>query len=281
MAELTMRTLAPLALLSLSSFALVVAGCSGSDASDPFGAEPDYAAVQQRISSPTGTASERNMSALFSRYSEQRDMSALGNVGIGSASSSTATTATGGTTTTHSQALHILGGGSGLTASCTALAQGNLTGSCSCPSGGSFAYDFSGLRSVQQSTGPIDASIKVRFEGCHMNDVGLDGREFVHIHANRGASSIDVSSLDLVLVADLTVSKAAETHTIDLAAILRQGQMEIALAVDDGWVTIKATSSGTSGSGSFVVRDRNGSWTCDVNNGSGTCHDDAGNTRSF
>jgi hypothetical protein len=283
MAELTMRTLAPLALLSLSSFALVVAGCSGSDSSDPFGAEPDYASVQQRIASPTGTIGERNLSSLFSKYSEQNDTSSMANLGLGKSTGTATSTGSGttGTATTHSQSLHILGGGSGLTASCTALAQGNLTGSCSCPSGGSFAYDFSGLRSVQQSTGPIDASIKVRFEGCHMNDVGLDGREFVHIHANRGASSIDVSSLDLVLVADLTVSKAAETHTIDLAAILRQGQMEIALAVDDGWVTIKATSSGTSGSGSFVVRDRNGSWTCDVNNGSGTCHDDAGNTRSF
>ena len=276
-----MKTFAALTLVAASSFALVAVGCSGSDSSDPFGAEPDYAAVQQRISSPTGTISERNMSAIFSRYSEQRDMSALSNVGIGSSTSSTTTTATGGTTTTHSQALHILGGSGGLTASCSALAQGNLTGNCSCPSGGSFTYDFSGIRSVQQSTGPIDASIKVRFDACHMNDVGLDGREFVHLHANRGGSSVDLDSLDLVLVADLTVSKAAETHTIDLAAILHQGQMEIAIAVDDGWVTIQGTSSGAAGSGSFVVRDRNGSWTCDVTNGSGTCHDDKGNTRTF
>jgi len=276
-----MKTFAALTLVAASSFALVAVGCSGSDSSDPFGAEPDYAAVQQRISSPTGTISERNMSAVFSRYSEQRDMSALSNVGIGSSTSSTTTTATGGTTTTHSQSLHILGGSSGLTASCSALAQGNLTGNCSCPSGGSFTYDFSGIRSVQQSTGPIDASIKVRFDACHTNDVGLDGREFVHLHANRGGSSVDLDSLDLVLVADLTVSKAAETHTIDLAAILHQGQMEIAIAVDDGWVTIQGTSSGAAGSGSFVVRDRNGSWTCDVTNGSGTCHDDKGNTRTF
>jgi hypothetical protein len=277
-----MRTFAPLALLSLASFALVVAGCSGSDSSDPFGAEPDYASVQQRISSPTGTVSERNMASIFSRYSEQRDMSSLGNVGLGTSTGTSTTTATGGgTATTHSQALHILGGSSGLTASCSALAQGNVTGSCSCPSGGSFAYDFSGLRSVQQSTGPIDASLKVRFDGCHMNDLGLDGREFVHFHANRGGSSVDLNSLDLVLVADLTVSKAAETHTIDLAAILRQGQMEIAVAVDDGWVTIKATSSGASGAGTIVVRDRNGTWTCDVTNGSGTCRDASGNTHSF
>ncbi len=273
-----MRTLAPLVLLSVSSFALVVAGCSGSDSSDPFGAEPDYASIQQRIASPTGTIGERNMSSLFSKYSEQSDMSAASNLGLGK---STGTPTATGTGTTHSQALHILGGGGNLTASCSALAQGQLAGTCGCPSGGSFTYDFNGIRSVQQSSGPIDASLKVRFDGCHMNDLGLDGREFVHFHANRGGSSVDLSSLDLVIVADLTVSKGAETHTIDLAAILRQGQLELAVAVDDGWVTIRGTSSGTPGSGSFVVRDRNGTWTCDVNNGAGTCHDGSGNTRTF
>jgi hypothetical protein len=273
-----MRTFASLSLVAASSFGLVVAGCGGSDSSDPFGPEPDYASVQQRISSPTGTVSERNMSAIFSRYSEQRDTSALGNVGLGTSTSASTST---GTATTHSQALHILGGSSGLTASCSALAHGNVTGSCSCPSGGSFTYDFGGLRAVQQSSGPIDASLKVRFDACHMNDLGLDGREFVHVHADRGGSSVDVSTLDLLLVADLTVSKGAETHTIDLAAILRNGELELALAVDDGWVTVRATSSGAAGTGSFVVRDRNGSWTCDVTNGAGTCHDDKGNTHTF
>ena len=275
-----MRTFAALSFVAASSFGLVVAGCGGSDSSDPFGPEPDYAAVQQRIQSPTGTVSERNMSAVFSRYSEQRDASALGNVGLGT-SKSTSSTSTGtgsGTATTHSQALHILGGGSGLTASCAALAQGNVTGSCACPSGGSFAYDFSSLRYVQQSTGPIDASMKVRFDACHMNDMGLDGREFVHVHGVRSGSSVDLSTFDVVLVADLTVSKGAETHTIDLAAVLHNGQMEIAVAVDDGWVTISATSSGA---GSFMVRDRTGSWACTGTQGAGTCHDEHGNTKTF
>jgi hypothetical protein len=272
-----MRTFSALALLALGSFGLVAAGCSGSDSSDPFGPDPDYASVQQRFSSPTGTVSERNMSKLFARYSDQRDASALGNVGLGT---STTTTTSSGTSGTHSQALHILGGSSGLAASCSALAQGSTTGSCACPAGGSFTYDFGGLRAVQQSSGPIDAALKVRFDACHMNDVGLDGREFVHVHAERGGSSVDVNTLDILLVADLTVSKGAETHSIDLAAMVRKGEVEIALAVDDGWVTIRATSS-AAGTGSFVIRDRNGSWTCDVQSGSGTCHDEQGNTKTF
>lgn len=275
-----MRTFASLTFVAASSLGLVVAGCSGSDSSDPFGPEPDYASVQQRIQSPSGTISERNMSALFSKYSEQRGMSALGNVGLGTSTTTSSGTGTG-TATTHSQALHILGGSSGLTSTCSALAQGNTTGSCACPSGGTFAYDFEGLRVIQQSSGVIDASLKVRFDACHMNDLGLDGREFVHVHAARGGSSVDLNSLEVLLVADLTVSKGAETHTIDLAAIVHKGEMEIALAVDDGWVTIRATSSATADAGSFVIRDRNGAWTCTVNNGSGTCHDDKGGTKTF
>src|SRR4051794_31424682 len=105
-----MKTFASLSLLAAASFGVVVAGC-GSDASDPFGPDPDYASVQQRFSSPTGTVSERNLSAVFSRYSEQRDMSALGNVGLGT--STTTTGASSSASGTHSQALHILGGTSG------------------------------------------------------------------------------------------------------------------------------------------------------------------------
>jgi hypothetical protein len=272
-----MRTFAALSLVvAASSFGVVVAGCGGSDSSDPFGPEPDYASVQQRIQSPTGTVSERNLSAVLSRYSEQRDTSALGNVGLGTSTSTSSGTGTG-TTTTHSQALHILGGSSGLTASCAALAQGNATGSCACPSGGSFAYDFSALRYVQ-SSGLIDASMKVRFDACRTHDVNLDGREFVHVHGNHSGSSADFGSLDVVLVADFVVSKGAETHTIDLAAMVHNGAMEIAVAVDDGWVTISANTSNT---GAFVVRDRNGSWTCTVTDGAGTCHDESGNTKTF
>lgn len=277
-----MRTFAFLSVLALGSFAFVATGCSGADSSDPFGPEPDYAALEQRLSSPTGTLSERNMSALFTRYGEQSDTSAVANVGVGSSQSTSSSTGTATpTATTRSQALHILGGRSGLTAGCTALAQGNLTGSCSCPSGGSFTYDFGSLGALRQSSGPIDASLKVRFEGCHTGEVGIDGREFVHVHADRGGSSVDVTSLDMLLVADLTVSKGAERHTVDLAAMLRDGQLEIALAVDDGWVTVRAVSTAGASSGSFVVRDRNGSWTCDVEGGAGTCRNEDGDVRAF
>ena len=277
-----MKTLACLSLLALSSFSLGAIGCSGSESSDPFGAEPDYATLKQRISSPTGTLDARNMGGLFARYSEQRGTSSIGSIGISSPKTASADEESAATTSssgTHSQALRILGGGSSLTSSCGAIAQGTTTGSCSCPEGGSFTYDFSGLTTVQQSTGPIDASIKVRFDSCRMKDLGLDGREFVRLHADRGGAKVDMKSLELLLVADLTVSKGAETHTLDLAALVRNGQFELAVSVDDGWVTVSSTSSGAGGS--FVVRDRNSTWTCNVVNGAGSCKDDKGNTHAF
>ena len=284
-----MKNFASFALLSLTSvasFGIVALGCSGgSGSSDPFGAEPDYAAVQQRFSSPTGTISERNMSSLFARYSDQKGASEMGNIGVGTSTSSGTSTsdspAPAPATGTKSQALHILSGKSGLTASCSALAAGNTAGSCACPDGGSLTYDFGAIRQLQQATGPIDASLKVRFEGCRQKDLGIDGREFVHVHADRGGSKADLNTLELLLIADLTVSKGSETHTIDLAARLKSGEFELALAVDDGWVTIRATSSGVAGSGTFVIRDRNGTWTCEVQGGAGTCHDAQGNSRKF
>lgn len=270
-----------LSTLSFASLAVLAGGCGSGESSDPFGPEPDYASMQQRFTAPSGTIDERNMSAVFSRYSEQQGAGSMANVGVGTSTTVTSEEAPAPVGNVQTKALHVLGG-TGLTASCSALKAGNTTGSCACPDGGSFAYDFSGLTAIQQSTGPIDASLKVRFDGCRAKDVAIDGREFVRVHADRGGSkSIDLKSFSMLLVADLDVSKAGVTHSIDLVAILRDGELEIALQVDDGWVTVRATGSATTGFSSFVVRDRNGSWTCDVNNGSGTCHDDKGNTRKF
>ena len=60
---------------------LGLGGCGSSSSSDPFGPEPDYASVQERFTHPTGTVSDRNMSSIFTRYSEQKGAQALGAVG--------------------------------------------------------------------------------------------------------------------------------------------------------------------------------------------------------
>jgi hypothetical protein len=274
-----------LACLSLSSFTLaslvtLVVGCSSGGTSDPFGAEPDYAAVQQRLHSPTGTLDAQNMSSVFSRYSNQQSSNASANVfGASASSASDGAVSTGGV---RSRALRILSGQSGLTASCSAFVAGQSAGSCTCPNGGSFTYDFSSLAAFQQpgsSSGPIDGSLKARFDGCRENDVGIDGREFVHFHADGGGSQLDLNSLELILVADFQLTKGSDTLKVDLEAILQNGELEIAIQVDDGWITVRASSSGTTSG--FVVRDRNGTWSCDVANNSGSCVDEHGVSRKF
>ena len=275
-----------LSVLSLAGATSMLTGCGGSGSSDPFGPDPDYETVQQRFTAPTGTVSSRNLSSLFTRYSDQRTSTGMADVsGATALGGGTATSATpGSTSTTHSQALRILdlaSSSNGSSAKCSSLAAGNLTGSCTCPSGGSFDYDFSSFRGLQQGSGPIDASLKVRFDACHYSgDVGIDGREFVRVHADRTGSTLDANSLSMLIVADFTVTAGAATHTVDLAAELSKGELELALQVDDGWVTVKATSTAT-GTGSFVIRDRNGSWTCDVANGAGSCRDSKGNSQKF
>ncbi|MDB4934807.1 MAG: hypothetical protein JWP87_1779 [Labilithrix sp.] len=282
-----MTKLTCLPLLAFASLGVVLVGC-GSDASDPFGPDPDYASVQQRFTSPTGTVNERNMGSVFAQYAEKRSTSSqaafsgatsLGGMGGAAGGGASGSPQTGGVQSKALQLLDLAETGSSSSLQCSALAHGDVTGSCSCPDGGSFDYDFSGFRAVQQSSGPIDASLKVRFEACQLSGVGIDGREFVHVHGERGGASFDAKSFSMLLIADFTVTKGAETHSLDLAAMISNGTMELAVKVDDGWVTIRATNGDAAGS--FELRDRNGTWTCDVKDGAGTCKNANGETRSF
>ncbi len=258
--------------------ALGLAACSSSN-DDPFGPDPDYATLDKHFTSPNGTFTNANAGSAFSKYGDARQSSQQVDVGGATAAGG------GGTSSTaqglHSQALRILDmGKSGAATTCSALAHGDTTGSCACPAGGSFQYDFSGIRALQESsTGPIDVALKVRLNACVSDAWTLDGREFVRLHADRTGSTVDLNSLSMLLVADFTASKGAETHTLDLAARYQKGDIEIAIQVDDGWITIAGSSNGTDGT--FTVRDRDGSWTCNVVGKAGSCTGSNGDTRKF
>jgi hypothetical protein len=282
-----MNTLACLPLLAFASLGPALVGC-GSDAADPFGPEPDYASVQERFTAPSGTVSERNIGSVFAQYAEKRSSSSqaefsgaaslTGGSGAGSLGAAGAMTQAGGVSSKALQLLDFAESGATPPLRCSALEHGNVTGSCACPDGGSFAYDFSSFRAAVQSSGPIDASLKVRFEACRLKGVGIDGHEFVHLHADRGGASANAKSFSMLLIADFTIAKGPETHAVDLAAMFQNGELEMAVKVDDGWVTVRATSSD-----SFVLRDRNSTWTCNVKDGAGagTCTSDRGETRTF
>jgi hypothetical protein len=250
-------------------FALVAVGCSSGSSSDPFGPDPDYAAIDQRFASPDGTLTNGNAGSVFSRYSDDKqtsqDIDVSGAAGASSSSSSSSSV--------HSQSLRVLDlAQSGGSTSCSALEHGDTTGSCACADGGSFSYDFSGVRELQSSSGPIDVSLKMRFSSCVSKGIAIDGREFLRLHADRGGTGkVDENSVGMTLIADITATKGTETHHIDLAARLSKGDVEIAVQVDDGWITIRSDGDG------YVVRDRNGTWRCHA----GTCASSTGDTRKY
>lgn len=261
--------------LFASILVLAAVGCSSSNGSDPFGPDPDYAAIDQRFASPDGTFTNANAGSVFSKYGDNKQTSQ--DVDMSGATSGSSSSSSSGV---HSQALKVLDlaqtGGS-TSPRCIALEHGDETGSCSCPDGGSFAYDFTGARALQNASGPIDVSLKLRLEACASKGIVIDGREFVRLHADRAAGGkVDEKSVGALLVADITARKGAETHTIDLAARFESGQVEIAIQVDDGWITIRGDGE------SFVVRDRNGTWTCQKSaTGGGSCTNATGETRKF
>ncbi len=257
-------------LFASAILAVAAVACGSSSTTDSFGPDPDYAAIDQRFESPDGTFTSANAGSVLAKYSDQKQTSK--DVDVGGTTGGSGSSSSSGV---HSNALRVLDlaeTGSSSYPACAALQHGDEVGSCGCPEGGSFAYDFSGARALQNSSGPVDVALKLRLSSCASKGIVLDGREFVRLHADRAAGGkVDENSVGLLLVADITARKGAETHTIDLAARLRNGQYEIAIQVDDGWLTIRGDGD------SYVVRDRNGTWTCQA----GSCTSNTGESRKY
>lgn len=231
---------------SLAAFALVVGCGSSSDtSSDPaFGPDPDFAAYGARFTHPDGTMN----AGVFSSY---RDGASV--------SSPIAGTATG----TKTQAIHVLGQTLSFD-TCPAFESQAAKGTCACPDGGTFGYDFS---EVQAHASSVVA--RVRFDACRLQDLSMSGREFIQLNvANSVVSGI--------LVANIDYDVAGASHTLDLAGHIQGDSFELAIQVDDGWVAI-AYDGGT-----YTVRDRNGTWSClEGEAGATTCTSATGETKTF
>jgi len=251
--------------------AATVSGCSGGNSSSPFGADPNFTQIQARMTHPDGTFNPSKASSVFSQYgSLQSSSSAAGTAGGSSASSGSSSTASYRPNGLRLQ--DALGDASG---TCSDVKQGNLTGTCACPGGGNFAYDFSEYKSAQSSSGgSADVTARVAFAQCvSTNNDMIDGKEFVHAHVDKSAGQSDAN---FMLVLDATLRVAGVTHTVDVNALFDANsstgaKVQIAVQVDDGWVVVEAASSADGKSGSFTVRDKDGSWTCSATNGAGTC----------
>jgi hypothetical protein len=228
-------------------------GCgSSSSGSDPFGQEPDYNEVQGHFDHPDGTFNAANASGVLGNANGSGDANAAGVFTGGSSSSSSGV---------QQKALKILGGNPQL--SCADLSAGHESGSCACPSGGSFDYQLSGAGGQSNA----DVTMKVHLNACASNDVVVDGSEFLHMTSSKNASG--QTDFTMLFVVKATVQKGAETHTLDIAEEYGNGEVRIAVKVDDGWVTVVIKSNGSTGS--YEVRDKNGTWTCTYDSTGGSC----------
>jgi hypothetical protein len=242
------------------AFAVAACGSSGSG-SDPFGAEPDYNAVQGHFDHPDGTFNGGNAGSVMGNATGSADA----NVGGVFSGGGTSTSGSG----VQQKALHILGGTTSSQLACSDLQAGNRTGSCTCPSGGSFSYEVDGGGSQSNS----DFTMKLRMNACASQDVVVDGTEFLHMVSSQGAGG--AQSFNMLFVVTATVSKGGVTHTLDLAEqVDSSGTLRLAVKVDDGWVVV-SVKEGASGV-TYEVKDKDGTWTCNYQNGAGTCTSDHG-----
>ncbi len=254
----------------------VATGCSGGSSSSPFGADPNFTQIQSRMSHPDGTFNPAKAGSVFGQYGSLQSSSSSAGVAGKSGSTSTASYRPNG--------LKLQDAMGDASHSCTDIKQGNLTGNCACPGGGTFAYDFSEYKSAQGSNGSADVTARVAMSSCvSANGDMIDGKEFVHAHVDKSAAA---SNASFMLVLDATLRVQGVTHTVDVNALFDESsttgaKIQIAVQVDDGWVVVEASASADGKSGSYTVRDKAGSWTCSATNGAGTCTGSDGVSHAF
>jgi hypothetical protein len=263
-----------LGFVATAALALAMGGCSSSSEDDGFGNVPDLDGVRTRFEQPDGTLSEGNASKVLEQgtngSSSAGGLNFAGGGGSGSGSSST-----------QSMGLQLLNASSSVEpasfgfAGCSALASGQQTGSCACPSGGSIDY---AIRASGQGGGTSNALMKFQLNACSSGETTIDGTEFIDIRTDNASGKLQYSML---LVIDATVTHKGVGKKLDLQWRYANGATEFAARVDDGWVvvSIKQSSSGTGGT--WTVRDKNGSWTCVYDDGHGTCTSSTGATKKF
>ncbi|MBX3187700.1 MAG: hypothetical protein KF819_11820 [Labilithrix sp.] len=237
---------------------LVLVGC-GSD--DEFGPAPDLSAAHERFDRPDGTFNGANAKGVIE--SGSKGTSGLDFTGRSSDSS-------GSGTKPKSGGLKLADADSDDSPfQCDALLSGQQTGSCACPSGGSMNYAMSG--------GQGDSLIRIRLDRCAMDDTVIDGHQYMSMRTNNGAYT-------MLFVIDATVTSEGRSERVQLQSRFTDGETELAVHVDDGWVVVSIKRDAAGGGVTYSVRDRNGTSTCVFEggeNGRGQCTSSNGETFSW
>lgn len=254
--------------LSTSLVVAFAAGCSSGGASDPFGPDPDFDSAAARFEKPTGTLSKGNAPGVFGSFDKQKQdadgASVLGTPDVGASSDES-------DGAIQTRAIRLLDEDGFEGSSCQALLRKETSGTCACPGGGSFSYDVGSLASLQESTGPFDARMRIRFAQCTSDRMSIDGRFFLRVEGDREGKRVVSDSVRMLMAIDALVTKGAETHDVDLLMKIAKGELWLSVQVDDGWVNVRASRK-DDGSGVLYVEAKNGSYRCERRaDGRGTC----------
>lgn len=257
--------------VSLVMLGIFAAGCGGDDEHELSDAE--IAAVEARFAQPDGTLSSANAQRVITGAKD-------GSASAGGVNVTGNTAATGGTTT---KSADVAGSLSALGIEpqasnpffCSSLQQGQRTGTCACPSGGSFTY------ALQSSGGGgVSSSLmRIELDACSSGATTIDGSEYLSIQSD--TTDRAHPKMSLLFVVDVTATSGGQTKKIDLQLRYANGAGEIAVRVDDGWVIVGTKTSSRGTATTYTVRDKRGTWTCVVDGGKGTCTSDKGETQSF
>ncbi len=130
------------------------------------------------------------------------------------------------------------------------------SGSCPCPSGGSF--DFTSATDEGADEG--DTVVRTQLHACAVSGFVLDGHEYFHGHT--GATSPGHEEIYRVAAVDVTVTDASGTHPLSLRAVatpraVAGDDLRFSLKVADGWLTL------TFGGPNFAADDGHGTFACD------------------
>lgn len=256
--------------LTLALFGMVAVtatgmGCSSSDSGggSGTGGAPDFGALEERLTKPSGTFDESQASPVLDGYGQQNESATSGNPFGGSSSS------------TQSAGLAIQAEGS----ACNNLGQGGQ-GSCSCPSGGTLTWDMPQGSSMQSqnSSGAIDQTVSIVASACSDGKQTIDGSIYYKI------KSVKQDRSDLFMLYAIHVKlSGTRTGQYDVDYLYKNGVITFAVDVKDGKVLVSAKGNWNKNTktGTLTITDKNTTWTCEAVNGKGTCKNTAGETRNF
>ena len=223
-------------LFGLAMAALSAAIGCGDSGDSPFGPDPDFATLNQHLSTPTGTISAPAVTRSATAIDAIRapEISAVDLAAIAPSKTS-----------------------------CDALGHHDLTGTCACPSGGSFEYDFSAFAGAQ---GPV--TLRMRLVQCGVGGVVLDGSAFTQVNAGKAIAED----------AHVDMTQDGTTTSLD---VWSAGDAFFARAsVDDGAIVVGTAGPPAKGPlDQVTVHDRSATWTCDF--GRERCTDPGGDVRDL